>query len=128
MAVSVSLRQNIVVGGREIAKANEYSDEAVIEMNFDSPADAADEQIDVALVVAQAKLIYIVSDQDVELEEPADGSNVDITLLAGVPLVWTDDGYHVNLFTGDFTALFFTAVEATAANVYLVIVYDASQS
>ena len=91
--------------------------------------DATTDDVEVALslAVADAKMIYIVSDQDVLLETNS-GSAADdsFNLTAGQEMFWRDGSGVVCPFTTDVTAFFFSNAGDVDANVVIRIAKDAT--
>lgn len=120
-----ALTEKLVVGDTTISKTTEQTATARVSIEESIPDAAANEPIAFTLDVSQLKSIYIVSDQDVLLETN-DGTTPDdsISLLAGVPYVWTDDSYHACLLTADVTGLFITNASGNAAAITIEALYD----
>ena len=113
--------------GRTIEAVNEYSGDAQTSLEIAVPDSASDQQADLTLDVSTIKAIYILSDQDVTLETN-DGTTPDdtISLKAGVPLIYHENGYFANPFSQDITALYLTNSSGAAATVQLEVVYDST--
>lgn len=78
--------------------------------------------VDVSEMVA----LLISCDRDVTLTFNDDGSpDATVNLLAGVPLIWTDDGYFANpLGSTDITSFKATLASGATATLLLDVVYD----
>jgi hypothetical protein len=79
------------------------------ELSETIPAATNNHPLSLAIDVSAAKMIFVVSDQDVLLETNSGSAPDDtISLLADVPYVWHADSYFANLLAADVTQLFIT--------------------
>lgn len=86
-----------------------------------------DFELDVDIVLASLKAIYVYSDQDVTLETNSSSAPDDtIALKAGIPYIWTTDSYDALMFTEDITAVFITNASGEDANVKVLALNDAT--
>lgn len=112
-------------GARSLDGNKNYSGGHQVSLDEDFAADASDLELTIAIDVSEIKAIFMVSDQDVQVETN-DGAAPDdtIDLVANVPYIWTTDSYDSCLLTVDITALFLTQLAATAGTLKLECVVD----
>lgn len=127
MAFSHTLRQAVSVGGWDVSQNNVYSADSQTSVDVEIPDSETDMLVNFALDVSQIESIFILSDQDLTLETNSGAAPDDtLSLLAGVPLVWTNDSYYANLLTTDITALYATNASGAAARLRIEAVHDAT--
>ena len=126
MSFSQTVAQSIRVGGQDVAQNNAYSADSQTSVDVAIPIEA----VNFALDVSQIKALFILSDQDLTIETnnagPDPAPDDTISLVAGVPLVWTHDSYYANLLTTDITALYVTNASAAAARLRIEALHDAT--
>lgn len=129
MSFSQTVAQSIRVGGQDVAQNNAYSADSQTSVDVAIPIEA-DVLVNFALDVSQIKALFILSDQDLTIETnnagPDPAPDDTISLVAGVPLVWTHDSYYANLLTTDITALYVTNASAAAARLRIEALHDAT--
>ena len=126
MAFTATITETINIGGEQVSRTNSYTNSA--ETNIDEAVPTG-QTVQIALVqdVDQTSIVYIVSDQDVELDFNVDQAGVPaISALAGVPYVWHTNNYFTDLLGTDITKLFVTNTSGTTANVKIRFLYDST--
>lgn len=111
-----------------IQRVKEYTGTGVALIDGETVANGqTDDEIIVAIDVSAVKAFYLVSDQPVTFETNS-GSAADntISLLAGVPYVWTEDSYDSFLLDTDVTSVFITNASGSTATIYLKALMDAT--
>lgn len=126
MALTASVIQGVNIGGSSFSTKVEKSAEHRQSISQPFAADADGIELGFTLDVSQAKMIYIESTQDLQFDTNADGGagGNQILLLAGVPYIWHNTGYLVNLLDTDITALFITQTGATAGVLTVEVLVD----
>lgn len=116
-----------VAGGKPVTKENDYSGSGQLSIDETIAESTTDGLVVMSLDVSQIKSVYIVSTVDMLLETNS-GSTPDdtISLVAGVPYVWTTDSYDSNLLATDITAIYLTNTSGGSGNFTLECVYDAT--
>lgn len=126
MAVPAQVSSGISVGGISVERDRAVSYGQVIQIDEDIADSTTDGEVACVVDISQLKAVIIEFDQDVILETN-DGSAPDDTfsLLANVPLFWTDDYIAVaGIFTADITALFVTNASGSTATFRATFIID----
>jgi hypothetical protein len=125
MSFSHTIRQAWTSGARSISNETAYTGDAQSSIEAEIADSETDFLVNFALDVSQIAAIYIVSDQDITVETN-DGSSPDdtLSLVAGVPYVWTTDSYDSCLLTVDITALYVTNSSGATATLQIEVVKD----
>jgi hypothetical protein len=127
MSFSHTITQNWSGDGRGLAASTAYSGDGQESREVAVPHPTTDQEVAFVLDVSEIEAIYMVSDQDLTVETNNGSSPVDtISLVAGVPYVWTAKSYHTCLLTTDVTALFLTNNSGAEATFKLEVVYDST--
>lgn len=111
-----------------LQRVKEYSGTGIALIDGETVANGqTDDEIIVAIDVSAVKAFYLVSDQPVTFETNS-GSTPDnsISLLAGVPYIWTEDSYDTFLLDTDVTSVFITNASGATATIYLKALMDAT--
>lgn len=104
-----------------------YTSSAISELTEAVADSATDLEVTFTLDVSACKVFYLVSDQAVTVETNNGGVPIDtITLVAGVPYLWTTDSYDAFLLGTDVTALFITNSSGSTANIELRALSDST--
>ncbi len=127
MAVTATVDRHLSGIGSTKSQATEYSSSAAVDID-DTVADSeTDFQINAAIDVSAAKVIYLHSTQNVTVETNNGGSpDNTINLVANIPYLWTHDGYAVNLLTVDVTAFYITNASGSSATFTVKVLQDAT--
>ena len=125
---SQSITMGATAAGLSYTSENVYTGDAQDQRSIDVAADATDFEVDFVLDVSAISSIWIESDVNLELftNTASPGHDENISLLAGVPYIWSSDSYFVNLLATDITALFFNEVNSVDAVVTITVVYDST--
>lgn len=126
MSFTATITETISIGGLQVTSTNSYTDSAETKIDEAVPTAST---VEIALVqdVTETALVYIVSDQDVEIDFNVDQAGVPaISAFAGVPYVWHTKSYFTDLLTADITKVFITNTSGTTANVQIRFLYDAT--
>ena len=125
MAETIAITQQAGNGGVILSGGAEYSAgklEKLDELIADSETDL---EVALTLDVSEVKAIVNLSDQDLLMEaNDGDGGGGSLSLLAGLPYIWTTDSYDTLKLETDITALFMTNASGSAARFRLWVVVD----
>lgn len=123
-----NITQLIAYLSENIQKVKAYTGSLVTRIDGETVPDSqTDYEITVTLDVSAVKAFYLVSDQDVTLETNS-GSAADntLSLVAGVPYVWTTDSYDSFLLDTDVTSIFITNASGATATIDMLALLDAT--
>lgn len=112
--------------GGAIARTNNYSSGQHAGYSGTIPEDAATTIPNISIDVSQMVAAFLYCDRDVVLTFNDDGTpDATVTLVAGVPLNWTNDGYFTNpLGVVDITSFKATLAAGEDANLIVDVLYD----
>jgi hypothetical protein len=118
MAFTYGVTQTVQAQSGPVTKTNTYSGSAVAEFDESVSNGATDTQINIAIDVSTVKVFWIYSDVAITVETN-DGSAPDdtLTLAAGIPYMYVNDGEDTFLLGTDVTALFITNASGSTANI-----------
>lgn len=127
MAFSHAVTWAVQPSGAGVSRTKSYSGSLEVSVSESVDNGQTDDEITVTLDVSATKSFYIVSDQAVTVETN-DGSSADntLSLVAGVPYVWTTDSYDSFLLDTDVTSIFVTNASGSTANIELRAIVDAT--
>lgn len=125
MSFSHTLTEKITTDGHSVEKSNTYTGGLQVSLSEAVADSETDYEIVVTMDVSEIESVMIVSDQDVTLEtNSGDTPDDTLSLVAGVPYVWTSDSYHVCLLTTDITSIFITNASGSEATLKIEAVID----
>lgn len=130
MSFTHLITQNVQFGSESVKSdrdANTITGSQRVSLSEAVPDSSTDLQINISIDVSACKSFYLISDQDVTVETN-DGTTPDdtISLLAGVPYVWTENSYDTFKFGTDITAIFVTNSSGASATVQIRALVDAT--
>jgi hypothetical protein len=127
MPFTHTVSQAIDAGAGAISKSKQYTGSGRVSINETIANAVTDGPINVAIDVSAVKSFLLVSDKDV-LIQTNDGTTPDdeISLLAGVPYIWTVDSYDAFLLTVDVTEILVTNASGDTATIQLEALVDAT--
>lgn len=127
MAVKHTVTLTIAVNGRSLTQSREYTADGAKSFGITIPDATTDALMNIAIKPAQLTNIFLLSDQDIKIETNHSVAPTDtIDLKANVPMIWNEDLYYANPFTGDVTKFFLTNLSGSAAMLYVEILEDAT--
>ena len=120
-----SLRYMFEGSGVSLVKEITATETGVVLIDGESVADSeTDHEVNLDLDVSACKSFFLVSSQAVTFETIANGSGVNISLLANTPYYWHENSYNSFLLVADVGSVFITNASGAAATIYCVALYD----
>ena len=129
MAANNIFTQSVRYGSTLLSYATTYSGTLQTQVVNESIADSSvDTLIEFTLQVASVQSFYLVSDADVLVEfNSGSAPTPAISLLAGVPYMWTLDSYDAFLLTVDITpGMYVTNASGGPAVINMIALSDAT--
>ena len=122
-----TVAQNVKAGGATVSSSTIYeaSGEVIVTEAIAHPA--SDVVVSVAIDLDKLVSFYMVSSEDMAVVFfKAAAQDVTINLVAGVPYVWTEDSYFVQLLQDDVTEVQVTQTSGSTANFEIRVLQDAT--
>lgn len=111
--------------GTVASVTDSYTDDVEIAVDHATAASTTNEEIDIALTLANIKCMLLYSDQTVILKTNSTGAPGDtITLTAKKAVVWNTDSLYAKPFTSAVTKVFVTNSNTSAANLKFRFLLD----
>lgn len=124
----LTITEAVLNESRSITKSNIFVGAAKISISEDIASSAEDEQIDLAIPVANVRACFVLSSHDMTVKTNSDSVPDDtLELVGGVPYVWHHEHYASFLFGTDIEALYVTHGESTSGEVAMLeieLLYD----
>lgn len=127
MAATMTISEGFGAFGLADVKSLPFTGTGGSQLDETIPASTSNHPMVFTLDISAVKALWIMADGDMLLETNNSGTPTDdISLLANQPLVWYTGSYHANPFTADITSLFGTNAGASAVNLYIRVITDAT--
>ncbi len=127
MAMKHTVTLTIAVDGRGLTTTREYTADSSKSFEIFIPDSTTDQLMNMAIKSAPLKNLFLMSDQDITIETNHSVAPTDtINLKANVPMIWNEDLYYANPFTGDVTKFYLTNSSGADAMLYVEILEDAT--
>lgn len=127
MAFTQTLDQTVNIGSRSVVENKTYTGTGQASVSESIADSTTDGLVNIAIDVSEIKIIIMSSDQDLTVKTNSSGApDETISLVAGVPLIWTSDSYYVNLLATDITKLYVTNASGSAAEFKVEVLVDAT--
>lgn len=110
-----------------LTDSKSYSGSSFLELEESVANGSTDLAIVVAIDVSAVKAFYIISDVAMTIETNSGSSPTNtLSLVAGVPYLWTTDSYNTFKLTGDVTVMYATNASGSAGTLKLRVLQDAT--
>ena len=125
MTFSVNTRESASANAINIDSNRSFTGDSQLTIQQDVPASTTDQEILAAIDISLAKMVMIMSSQDVTIKTNNSATPADtLAMTANVPRVWRSGDYNAIFLTADVTKFYITNATASTATVQILALID----